>query len=223
MALEPWWSSRDPWAPLGPFYLSVVKMKDVLDKADALWYTLKVSQYARDYCRLMESKADHFSSEPPHHLWGKWAIIEAFKSGAFFALSGGKFTCLEECKEYYSLKETIEETQGSDLLRAYTIEEEVNNLDLEKAVKPFLRCIRDKIDERKWRIYPLWYGWALMEAYKNGALFAFSGSKFRSWHEYYHARNNYCKYLKLREKVEGIPPEHAILPVEVIGGIRLYG
>ena len=166
----------------------------------------------------LEPCCDKRINETPYFLWRKWALKEAFKSGAVFALSQGKFLTLTQLEQYIALRDqfdgtTLSNDKDFDL---YYIESQVESTDFKTAVRAFLKDARP--DLRLFGIIRLWYGWALMKAYKDGAVFAISEGQFNSWEDFYEQYNNYVRYMALREKVSGVSlPKGALLFQSVSG------
>jgi len=180
-------------------------------KLNGLW-RLGLSAAARDYTTTLESRYDKRVDDVPYFLWGSWALKEAFEAGAVFGLSQGKLLSLAQLDQYMGLKNQFDEFSSSDHddLDLYNIRSELGRLDLKSATKELLRSLKHRCDDfRLFRFLPLWYGWALMEAYKDGAVFTVSEGKFASWNDFYEQHNQYTRYLRLREKVSGEPcPEN---------------
>jgi hypothetical protein len=181
------------------------------NKVNSLW-GLGLFAAAREYTTTLKSRCDKRVDYVPYFLYGSWALKEAFEAGAVFALSRGKLLSLAQLDLYLGLKNHFDEFSSSDHddLDLYNIKAELGRLDMKTATKRLLRSLTHRCDDfRLFRFLPLWYGWALMEAYKDGAVFAVSEGKFASWNDFYEQHNQYTRYLRLREKVSGEPcPEN---------------
>ena len=177
------------------------------NKVNSLWGTgLFVA--AREYTTTLQSRCDRKVSEVPHFLWKSWALKEAFEAGAVFALSRGKLLSLAQLDIYLGLKNQFDEFPRSDYddLNLYGIKSDLGRLDVKNASKELLRNLKPRCDYR--RPFPfsnLWHGWALMEAYKDGAVFAASDGEFTSLGNFHEKHNEYTRYLRLRERVSGVP------------------
>jgi hypothetical protein len=165
---------------------------------------------AREYTTTLKSRCDRKVREVPYFLWKSWALKEAFEAGAVFALSRGKLLSLSQLELYLGLKNQFDEFPRSDYndLDLYGIKTDLGRLDMKNATKELLRNLKPRCDY--WRPFPfsnLWHGWALMEAYKDGAVFAVSDGSFTSLGKFHEKHNEYTRYLRLREHVSGIPCE----------------
>jgi hypothetical protein len=177
-----------------------------------------LNRASREFMGAMETRCDKRIGEVPYYLWGKWALKEAFESGAVFALSQGKFLSLAQLEQYLSLKDQFDDSTLSNDgdFDLYNIKPQVKSIDLKTPVKAFLRGAHP--DLRLFGVIRLWQGWALMKAYKDGAIFAISEGQFNSWMDFYEHNNNYVRYMALREKVSGEPlPKGSVLFQSVSG------
>lgn len=173
---------------------------------------------SREFTNALEPRCDKKINETPYFLWGKWALKEAFESGCVFALSQGKFRSLTQLEQYLGLKDQFEDStlSNDEDLDLYYLKTQVEELDLKTPVRAFLRDAHP--DLRLFGVIRLWYGWALMKAYKDGAVFAISEGQFNSWEDFYKQNNNYVRYMALREKVSGEPlPKGSVLFQSVSG------
>jgi hypothetical protein len=160
---------------------------------------------SREFMETLEPCCDKKINEAPYFAWRKWALKKAFESGAVFALSQGKFRSLPQLEQYLVLRDqfdgtTLSNDKDFDL---YYLKSQVEDLDLKAPVRAFLRGAHP--DFRLFGVIRLWYGWALMKAYKDGAVFAISEGQFNSWEDFYKQNNDYVRYMALREKVSGEP------------------
>lgn len=177
------------------------------NKVNSLW-GLGLFAAAREYTTTLKSRCDRKVSEVPYFLWKSWALTEAFEAGAVFALSRGKLLSLAQLDLYLGLKNQFDEFPRSDYddLDLYGIKSDLSRLDVKTATKELLRNLKPRCDY--WRPFPfsnLWHGWALMEAYKDGAVFAVSDGSFTSLEKFHEKHNEYTRYLRLRERVSGVP------------------
>jgi hypothetical protein len=180
-----------------------------------------LNRASREFKGAMETRCDRRSREVPYYLWGKWAIKEAFESGAVFALSQGKFLSLAQLEQYLNLKDQFDDTTLSNDgdFDLYNIKPQVKSIDLKTAIKAFLRNAHP--DLRLFGVIRLWYGWALMKAYKDGSIFAISEGEFNSWMDFYERNNDYVRYMSLREKVSGEPCPKGLMLFQSVAGFEI--
>ena len=189
----------------------------LFNKVTNMW-SWGLDRASREFMKALESCCDKRINEAPYFAWRKWALKKAFESGAVFALSQGKFRSLPQLERYLVLRDqfdgtTLSNDKDFDL---YYLKSQVENLDLKAPVRAFLNDAHP--DLRLFGVIRLWYGWALMKAYKDGAVFAISEGQFSSWEDFYEQNNNYVKYMALRETVSGVPlPKGSILFQSVSG------
>jgi hypothetical protein len=189
----------------------------LLNKVTNIW-SWGLDRASREFTNALEPRCDKRTNEAPYFAWRKWALQEAFESGAVFSLSQGKFLSLAQLEQYLSLKDQFDDSTLSNDgdFNLYNIKPQVKSIDLKTPVKAFLRGAHP--DLKLFGVIRLWYGWALMKAYKDGAIFAISEGQFNSWMDFYKQNNNYVRYMALREKVSGEPlPKGSVLFQSVSG------
>ena len=192
----------------------------LFDKVTNIW-SMGLDRASREFMGTMETRCDMRINEAPYFAWKKWSIKEAFESGAVFALSQGNFLSLAQLEQYLSLKDqfgdsTLSNDGDFDL---YNIKPQVKGTDLKTPITAFLRDAHP--DFRLFGVIRLWYGWALMKAYKDGAVFAISEGEFNSWMDFYERNNDYVRYVSLREKVSGVPSPKGLMLFQSVAGLEV--
>jgi hypothetical protein len=180
-----------------------------------------LNRACRKFTDALRPCCDKRIDEAPYFAWRSWALKESFESGAVFALSQGKFLSQAQLEQYLSLKDQFDDSTLSNDgdFDLYNIKSQIKDSDLKTPVKAFLRNAHP--DLRLFGVIRLWYGWALMKAYKDGAIFAISEGEFNSWMDFYERNNDYVRYMSLREKVSGEPCPKGLMLFQSVAGFEI--